>query len=137
MKSTKKRLLAGLLSALLLTSCTSGQTNYDAPENPLDLAAAAKMPTGAEADEEFINAVTDFSEDFCEKIPPFLNLRRTEFVIFVDGILNFESVCRHFSCVVGIVKESGFRFFLFGHAARNRFAKNRFFVHDNFRSFEI
>lgn len=67
MKSTKKRLLAGLLSALLLTSCTSGQTNHDAPENPLDLAAAAKMPTGAEADEEFINAVTDFSEDLFRK----------------------------------------------------------------------
>ncbi len=72
MKHTQKRLLSLLLSALLLSSCvrqgdlpaetTLQETEADLRTNPADLPAAAKNPTGAEADERFVTAVTDFSE---------------------------------------------------------------------------
>ncbi len=60
-----------LLSALLLASCAPAEPpstpdtehkETEAPANPTALAAAAKNPTGAEADARFVNAVTDFSE---------------------------------------------------------------------------
>ncbi len=74
MKHTAKRLLALLLSALMLsapltfTACTKVQTNLQPTgETPFDLAAAAKMPTGAEVDKRFTKAVTDFSESLFRK----------------------------------------------------------------------
>ena len=77
-----------------------------------------------------IAAFADLAEDLSQKIAAFLNLGGTEPVVFVDRILDLEAEIGHFGGAVRVVEQSGFGFFLLGHAARNRLAENRLVVHD-------
>jgi len=73
MKYSIKQTLAFLLSVLMLSASLSSCSKKQPPaqqnggDTPFDLAAAAKMPTGAEVDDRFTNAVTDFSETLFRK----------------------------------------------------------------------
>lgn len=72
MKTRAKRFLSIALALLMLasplslSSCGKSSDNR-AGETPFDIAAAAKMPTGAEVDKRFTKAVTSFSQDLFRK----------------------------------------------------------------------
>ena len=83
-----------------------------------------------------ITIFPDLTENIGKKIASFLNLRGAQLIVFADGILDLETVGGPFSCIIGIIEETAFSFFLFGHTSGNGFAEDGGIFHFMFHLFK-